>query len=216
MTGTRLDLATWPGAAQFRLFSTFDRPQYNVTSRVDVTALMAAKESKGLSPFRTIVWAIGVGLHAVPELRMRFVRPAEGEPIVTLYDHAVMSSTIDRADGSFGFSYFEWSPDRAAFDAKAAAHIEEVRADDGFHPDSADHECLAYLSCLPWLDYTSIDNALPHRDDCTPRVSWGRIVPRASAGWDMAMTLEAHHAFVHGRQVGAFFAAVAQALDTLR
>ncbi|MEL6689096.1 MAG: CatA-like O-acetyltransferase [Pseudomonadota bacterium] len=215
MAGKLLDLETWPGAPHFRLFSGFERPQYNVTSRVNVTALMTAKDTHGLSPFRTIIWAIGKGLDAVPELRMRFTRDAGGEPIVTLHDHAVMSATIDRPDGSFGFSYFEWQDDRSVFDQKAAAHIAEVRADDGFHPDAAEHQCLAYLSCLPWLDYTSIDNVIPHRDDCTPRVSWGRIVERVGGGHEMAMTLEAHHAFVHGRQVGAFFEAVGDALNSV-
>ena len=65
---------------------------------------------------------------------------------------------------------------------------------------------------MPWLDYTSINNALPGPDDCIPRVSWGKFVDQGRR-WDMAMTLEVHHALVDGAQVGAYFAAVQAALD---
>jgi chloramphenicol O-acetyltransferase type A len=79
--------------------------------------------------------------------------------------------------------------------------------------NSGERDDVAYLSCMPWLDYTSINNALPHADDCIPRVSWGKIVPEADGRQRMAMTIEVHHALVDGRQVGDFFAAVQAALD---
>ena len=64
---------------------------------------------------------------------------------------------------------------------------------------------------MPWLDYTAINNALPGPQDCIPRVTWGRIVDHGGR-FDMAMTLEVHHALVDGAQVGAYFAAVQDAL----
>jgi chloramphenicol O-acetyltransferase type A len=64
------------------------------------------------------------------------------------------------------------------------------------------------------MDYTALDNALPHAADCIPRVSWGRIMPREE-GHDMAMTLQVHHALVHGAHVGAFFSATQAAFDGL-
>lgn len=78
--------------------------------------------------------------------------------------------------------------------------------------NSGARDDLAYLSCMPWLDYTAINNALPGPDDCIPRVTWGKFVEH-NGRWDMAMTLEVHHALVDGAQVGAFFAAVQRALD---
>ena len=64
---------------------------------------------------------------------------------------------------------------------------------------------------MPWLDYTAINNALLGPQDCIPRVTWGRIVDHGGR-FDMAMTLEVHHALVDGAQVGAYFAAVQDAL----
>ncbi len=72
MTGRPVDLSTWSRAETFRLFGGFERPHYQITARVDVTALMCARQDRAISPFRRTIHAIGEGLHAVPELRMRF------------------------------------------------------------------------------------------------------------------------------------------------
>lgn len=207
MTGRAVDLATWPRAEQFRFFRGYDRPHYAITVRMDVTRLMAARRTSGLSPFRTTIHAIGAGLDAVPELRMRFRKDR-----VTLYDRLLLSPAIPLETGEFRYTYLAWLPDRADFDAHAKERIEQVREGAPLNANDGSIEDVAYLSCLPWLDYTSLDNALPGPDDCIPRVSWGRIVPKGE-GHDMAMTIQVHHALVDGRQVGDFFEAVQAALD---
>lgn len=209
MTGRPVDLKTWSRAEQFRFFRGFERPHYAITARVDVSRLMRARASQGLSPFRTVIHAIGAGLHAVPELRMRF----NGDK-VTLYDHLLLSPTIPLETGDFRYTYLAWLKDRAAFDAHAKERIDEVRAGQPLNANDGTIQDVAYLSCLPWLDYTALDNALPDADDCIPRVSWGRIVP-CGDGHDMAMTLQVHHALVDGLQVGRFFEATQAAIDAL-
>ncbi len=208
MTGGRdLVLGEWRGADQFRFFRGYERPHYAITARLDVSRLMAGTPRPPV--FRTCLWAIGAGLHAVPELRMRF----DGDR-VTLYDRIELSPTIATEGGDFRYTYIPWSPDRAAFDAEAARLIAEVRAGQPLNANTGEREAVAYLSCLPWLDYTALDNALPHARDCIPRVSWGRIVKTVD-GHDMAATIQVHHALVHGAHVGQFFAATQAAFDEI-
>jgi chloramphenicol O-acetyltransferase type A len=202
-----VDLATWARADQFRFFRGYERPHYAVTARVDVTRLMA-RRAEGLPVYRTCLWAIGTGLHAVPELTMRF----RGDRVVR-HDRVELSATVPLADGSFRYSSLPFHAERAVFDAEAARIIAEVARGGELNANSGERDDVAYLSCMPWLDYTSINNALPHADDCIPRVSWGKIVPEADGRQRMAMTIEVHHALVDGRQVGDFFAAVQAALD---
>ena len=203
---TPLDLSEWGAADQYRFFRGFERPHFSVTSRVDVSDLMAQKHQ--LAVFRSCIWAIGVGINSVPQLQLRF-----DDQHVYRYDKIDLSATIASNDGDFRFAYFEWQEDREAFDAHAAQQIEAVRSDTPHNP-SHNRPDLAYLSCLPWMDYTSIDNAMPNADDCIPRVSWGKIVPSAK-GYDMAMTLQVHHALVLGAHVGAFFQACQAAFRSL-
>lgn len=207
MAGKRVDLRAWARADQFRFFRTYEKPHYAVTSRVDVTHMLSRKGETGISPYRACLYGIGAGIHAVPELCMRF----QGEE-VTLYDRVDLSMTVPLTDGNFRYAYVPFDPDFAVFDARAAAIIAEVGAGGVLNANTGQRDDLAYLSCVPWLDFTSINNALPHARDCIPRVSWGKFV-EAGGRWTMAMTIEVHHALVDGRQVGDYFAAVQGALD---
>lgn len=206
MTGHTVDMEDWDRAAQFQFFRTFDRPHYATTVRMDVTKLMADRKALNLSPFRHAIWSIGSGLHAVPELCMRF-----RDETVTRYEHLLLSPTIPLDNGDFRYTYMAWNPNRQHFDTHAQDKIAEVRAGAPLSANDGTIEDVAYLSCLPWLDYTSLDNALPGPDDCIPRVSWGKIVPKGD-GFDMAMTIQVHHALVDGLQVAQFFEATQAAL----
>lgn len=208
MTGRVVDMATWPRADQYRLFRGFARPHFAVTSRLDVTGLMQRKDD-GVSPYHGCLYAIGAGIHRVPELCMRFTGDS-----VTQHAAIALSMTVPLSKGGFGFGYLSWQADFASFDAAARAEIARVKSADDFTPNSDAGNAVAYLSCMPWLDYTSINNALPGPDDCIPRVSWGKIVPK-NDGFDMAMTIEVHHALVDGEQVGAFFSHTQAALDSV-
>jgi chloramphenicol O-acetyltransferase type A len=207
MAEHRIDKTTWPRAAQFAFFRTYDRPHFATTARVDVTRLMAARRD-GFSPYRACLYAIGAGLHAVPELLTRF----RGDDVVA-HDDIALSMTVPTADGQFRYAYVPFTPDPAAFDTEAARLIAAAAAQADLNANSGQRDDVAYLSCLPWLDYTSLDNALPGPDDCIPRVSWGKFVEEAPGRWRMAMTLQVHHALVDGMQVGQYFSAVQGALE---
>ncbi|ARU01523.1 CatA-like O-acetyltransferase [Yoonia vestfoldensis] len=206
MASHPVDLATWPRAAQFRFFRNYDRPHYAVTARLDVTAVMARKAA-GLSPYRACLHAIGAGIHAVPELCMRF----RGDDVVR-HDMITLSMTVPTQAGAFGYAYVPFVADFGRFDAQAKALIARTAAGADLAPNDGERDDLAYLSCMPWLDYTAISNAMPGPQDCIPRVTWGRIVDQGGCS-DMAMTLEVHHALVDGAQLGAYFAAVQGALQ---
>jgi chloramphenicol O-acetyltransferase type A len=209
MASRLVDLDSWPRADQFRFFRTYEKPHYAVTSRVDITQVLARRAETGISSYRACLYAIGAGIHAVPELCMRF----RGNQ-VTRYDRIDLSMTVPLPDGNFRYAYVPFDLDFATFDRRAAAIIAAVAADGGLNANTGQRDDLAYLSCMPWLDYTSINNALPHAQDCIPRVSWGKFVQGAD-GWSMAMTIEVHHALVDGRQVGDYFAAVQAAVERL-
>lgn len=205
--GRRIDLATWPRAEHFRYFCTFTRPQYATTVRMDVTRMMTLGKAKGLSPFRHTAWAIGTGLLAVPALCVRFRCDT-----VWQFDELILSSTVALKDGSYGYGYFPFQADRTAFDAECMRITTEVRTNTALNPDDGSMLNVAYLSCLPWLDFTSLDHAMPGPDDCIPRISWGKIVPK-DGGFDMAMCLQVHHALADGLHVAQFFEATQNALN---
>ncbi len=205
-----VDLATWPRAETFRLFRSYDRPHFATTARLDVTRLMTVLKPAGVSPYRACLYAIGAGIHAVDALRMRFRADT-----VVLHDAVELSMTVPRTDGSFGYAYVPFVSDWRAFDRAAKTIIDAVAAAGGLQPNTGQRDDLAYLSCLPWLDFTALDNALPGPHDCIPRVSWGKFVAEAAGRHSMAMAVQVHHALVDGLHVGRYFEAAQQALDAI-
>lgn len=209
MSGQAVDLATWDRAAAFRLFRSYDRPHWALTTRVDVTRVMAAR-ARGVSPFRACMRAVGAGINAVPALRMRLA--GDG---VTLFDRIDLSMTVPKDDGSFAYGYVAWDPDPVRFDAACSAAVTAAQAGE-IAPNTGARTDLAYLTCLPWLDFTHLDNALPGPEDCIPRIAWGRFVQDpGSDRWTMALSVQVHHALVDGRHVADAVSAVQAALDTL-
>lgn len=202
-----LDLSVWPRADQFHLFRSYEKPHFAVTARMDISHLMA-RRGEIASPYRACLYAIGAGIHADAALLTRF-RP----DCVLRHDSVALSMTVPKDTGGFGYAYVPWQPDPAGFDRVCAAAIATARTAP-MSPNTGARDDLAYASCMPWLDYTSINNALPGPDDCIPRISWGKFCDHGDR-WDMAMTIEVHHALVDGAAVGVYFAAVQDALNAL-
>jgi chloramphenicol O-acetyltransferase type A len=204
-----IDLATWPRAGAFRLFRSYEKPHFALTTRLDVTRLMA-RRAEGVSPFRACLHALAAGFHAVPELRTRF----RGADRVVEHDRLTLSPTIALPDGGFGFGYIDYQDDWPAFDAAAAAKIAAVRAGAPRVPNTGERDDLLYLSCLPWVDFTGLTNALPGAQDCIPRLSWGKFVPGADGHTTCAFTAEVHHAIADGAHLGQAITAIQDRLDT--
>ncbi|MBP0481665.1 CatA-like O-acetyltransferase [Sagittula salina] len=204
---TAIDLDTWDRAQAYRWFRAYAKPHYAVTCRLDVTRLMRDRKPAGVSPFRASLWAIGAALSAVPDMRTRF-----RDDTVVRYDRVALSFTVARPGGGFGYAYQDWQADFAAFDRGVQATIATVRAGRDLSANTAS-DAVAYLSCLPWLDFTALDHATPGPEDCIPRVSWGRIVPEGDR-YAMAVNVQVNHAVTDGEHLGSFYSALQEALDS--
>ncbi|WP_084861361.1 CatA-like O-acetyltransferase [Salibaculum halophilum] len=204
-----IDLAIWPRAGAFRLFRGYERPHFALTARLDVTHLMARK-ADGISPFRACLYALSAGFHAVPDLRTRF----RGADTVVEHDRLTLSPTIALPDGSFRFGYIDFTDDWSAFDAAAAAEIAAVREGAARVPNTGERDDLLYLSCLPWVDFTGLTNAMPDAQDCIPRLSWGKFVTDENGRSTCAFTAEVHHAIADGAHLGQAISVIQDRLDS--
>lgn len=212
-TGREIDIETWSRAGQYKLFRTYDRPQFATTARLDATALMTRAKPAGVSPYRAFIHTIGAGVHAVPALRTRFMPDAAGGEKVFEFDEVALSATVPRPGDTFGYAYIPYIADWARFDESCRAIIDATAKGSDLGANTGQRADLAYLSCLPWLDFTALDNALPGPDDCIPRFSWGKLVENSGGSWSCAVAVQVHHALADGLQVGQFFEAAQANLD---
>jgi chloramphenicol O-acetyltransferase type A len=209
MAATTVSLATWPRRETLALFRRFQKPQYSVTVRIDVTSILARRaEVAGFSSYLACIHAIGAALHAIPELGYRI----RGDQVVT-HDRMVLSPTLLFSDGRLGFTYLDWEENGSEFAEQARMTIEATLARGELKPGVDGDDGVAFLSCQPWVDFTAFDNPVFASDDCIPRVTWGRYTPEVTGRWTMPVALQVHHGLVDGIHVAQFFRALQEAAD---
>ena len=196
-----LDPTVGPRAEIYAHFRRFAQPLFtlSVPVSVDVPRLRA---QGGL--FENLLWGVLSAAHAVPELRRR-VRVDGGRDVVVEHERIDCTCTVGRPDGSFGFGYFPWDPDRERFVAAVRGRIEHAVAQPGLDRSQQHRDDMLYLSCIPWIEITNIQHAEPGGEPGTvPRILWGRV----SEEGRMTICVTAHHSLVDGLHVARFVRAL--------
>lgn len=199
-----LDLSTWPRRSAFEFFRGFAKPHFSVCTRVDVTALKPALAQLGLGSITLASHFIALQLaNRVEPFRYRMRQDR-----VTVLDAVHGSTTVLRADQSFGFAYLEHAPTFAAFVAQGAAALAAARHGAQDFSPRVDDDALIHFTTLPWLHFTSFTHARDGAfEDAIPKIAFGRIdtqrMGEQAQRW-MPLSLEVHHALMDGLHAGQF------------
>jgi chloramphenicol O-acetyltransferase type A len=206
--GTYLDLDRWPRRASFEYFKAFDKPYFNVCTRLDLTALVALK--------RQLPGGLSLACH---HLVLQLAN--EHEPFryrldqgrVRVLDIVHGSMTVLRPDDSIAFAYIAHDPDYRRFVAAAEPQVRAVQRGEVPFDPGLDQDALVHFTTLPWIDFTSFSHARNWgREDAVPKFAFGRLQPDG-ARWHMACSVEVHHALMDGLHVGRFVQALEQRLQ---
>ena len=205
---TYLDLATWPRRTHFDFFRQFDEPFFGLTVRVDATEAYQYCKATGQSFFLYYLHQCLVAVNATAAFRYR----VEGER-VRVYEHIHASATIERADGTFDFSYIPFATDFTTFLRGAQAEIARIQSTTGLHVGVAGPDVI-HFSAVPWLDFTALSHARNFKyPDSAPKISVGTLTER-DGRLRMPVSIHAHHALLDGREVGEFVRAFETGLTT--
>jgi len=194
-----LDIATWPRRDAFEFFRRFDKPYFNVCTRLDVARLKAALPTgTGLSLACYFI-ALRLANENTP-FRFRI----EGDR-VRVHEVVHGSTTVLRDDGeSFSFAEFDHETDFAVFAAEARAAIDAARTMRASFDPRPDDVARVYFTSLPWLNFTSFSHArIWGREDSIPRFALGRAEPDGERLW-LPLSIEVHHALMDGVHVGRY------------
>ena len=199
-TPTYLDLAGWPRRDAFEYFRGFDKPYFNVCTRLDVARLKQAVADTRRGGLALAYHFIALRLaNRIEPFRYRL----DGGRVQV---HAVVngSTTVLREDGSFGFADLDHQADFATFAAQGAAAIAASRAGRLAFEPRPDDTARVHFTTLPWLHFTSFSHARNWgREDAVPKLAFGRIDVDGAHAW-MPLSVEVHHALMDGLHVGQF------------
>lgn len=195
---TELDLKSWSRYEHFKFFSAFDEPFFGTTVRLDCTQTYKTAKRNQTSFFLSYLHKSLVAANSIANFRYRI---EDGK--VFEYERIDASPTINRADGTFGFSYLKFDKDFNTFRDLALPVIQEVRESKGLVPGTAGQNVIHYSS-LPWLDFTSVSHArhFSFGDSC-PKISFGKMT-KTKDGFEFPVSVHVHHALVDGIHVGQF------------
>lgn len=193
-----LDIDTWSRKDHFHFFKSFEEPFFGIAAEVDVTQAYQLAKKEGFSFF---LWYLHGSLKAA-NLIESFRYRIEDESVM-VYDKINASPTINRPDGTFGFSYMEYFDDFKTFQQHAKQEIERVQKGSGLELMASNANIIHYSS-LPWIRFTSISHARSFAfKDCIPKISFGKIVEEQNKK-KMPVSIHLHHALADGYHAGQF------------
>lgn len=192
-----IDLEKWNRKEHFLFFGSMDDPFFGLTTQVDVTSIYQDAKADHASFFIYSLHKIMKAVNEVEEFRYRVV---DGRPVCFETIHA--GSTIGREDGTFGFGFIEYSPDRERFLRNAQEEIRRVQSLTGLCRDKeSERQDLVRFSPIPWIAFTEMKHSSSFRTgDSATRISTGKLV-ESDGRWMLPISITAHHGLMDGRHV---------------
>jgi len=209
---TYLDITRWPRRASFDYFRAFDKPYFNVCTRVDVSRLKPAVAEAGVGGLSLACYFLALRL-ANEQEPFRY-RLEDGR--VRVHERVHGSTTVLRDDDSIAFAYIDAADDFMTFAAAGTAAIAAARERSAPFDPRLDEAAVLHFTTLPWIHFTSFSHARNWgREDSVPKLAFGRIEADGARLW-LPLSVEVHHALMDGLHVGRFIEGFEAALQAPR
>ena len=202
-----LDVTNWARREVFEFFRGFDKPYFNICTRLDVTNLLALLRRR---PNVSVMLAYHYfALRAANEIEPFHYRLREGKVIVHDVIHG--GTTVLLPNENFTLAYFEYDENFEEFISQAERAVKEVLSGDGaFRPNPGDDRI--HFTTLPWVSFTSFSHARNWgREDSIPKIAFGKFI-RENERTLLPFSVEVHHALMDGLHVGRYVKRLEEAL----
>ena len=194
-----LDVTNWARREVFEFFRGFDKPYFNICTRLDVTTLLSLLRDR---PDISVSLAYHYfALRAANEIEPFRYRLKEGK--VVIYEVIHGGTTVLLPSENFTLAYFDYDEDFEKFITRADRAVKDVLTGDGaFRPDPSDDRI--HFTALPWLAFTSFSHARNwKREDSIPKIAFGKFV-KENQQTLLPFSVEVHHALMDGLHVGRY------------
>lgn len=201
-----IDLDNYPRKKHFEYFKTLAYPYVGITSDVDITSFYHHCRKHHYPFFYSLLYCVVRSTNQIEAFRQRI----QDDQIVE-YDYCESSFTIMLEDNTFRYcisttnqpyvSYLE-NLEKMKNNIKTEGTLEEQ--------DSLEY---FYVSCLPWVSFTSLIQPTPYPADSNPRITWGKFIQQQDK-IILPMSILAHHALVDGLHLAQFYMQLEKELET--
>ncbi len=212
-----IDINSWKRASHYKLFGGYANPTFKVEVRLDMTNFMQNKPI-GDGFFIPFTYLLSQSVNKFEGLRIRYV---DGK--IVAFNSVSPSYTVFLENENFAFQKTEFINSYKQYSSQMKKDIafakENALTEGGKNLyDTNNRADLIYLSCLPWIDFTSTDNPLPYEDKMSmsiPRINWGKCVKENDA-YKMTLSLTVNHAYLDGYEASMMICDLQERLNNCK
>ena len=195
-----IDKKNWKRKEHFEFFSGMKSPYFGIVTEVDCTETYKLVKENNESFFAHYLHKSMIVVNKIEEFKYRII-----DDEVVVFDVLHAGSTIGRKDGTFGFSFMEFSEDFEIFNKNLQKEIDEVQHSKGLRVKNEDlPENHVRHSTMPWTHFTG----LLHPTDFNPKESIPKIVfgkfSEKNGRKMLPISIEAHHGLMDGYHISAY------------
>ncbi|MFL9484369.1 CatA-like O-acetyltransferase [Chitinophagaceae bacterium LWZ2-11] len=195
---TLINIDQWIRKDHYLFFSQFEEPFFGVTINIDCTKAYRDAKQKENSFFLHYLYRALKAANEIENFRYRII-----DKQVYLFEQINASPTINRPNGTFGFSYMDYNAEEQLFYKKALEEIELVQKSTGLIP-AVSGENVIHFSAIPWVNFTALSHARSFSfPDSAPKISFGKLT-EINGVKTMPVSIHVHHGLMDGYHVGLF------------
>ena len=195
-----IDLESWPRRQLFDFYLPFDKPFFNVCTRLDITNLideLTKRERAGIA-----LTYHYFALRAANEIEPFRYRLRQGRVLV--HDVINGATTLLLPNETFTIVHFDYKESYGEFMEGATRAVEEMRAGDGAFRPRHEDDARIHCTTLPWIAFTSFSHARRRMpEDSIPKIAFGKFMKESERTF-MPVSVEVHHSLVDGLHVGRY------------
>lgn len=188
----KIDLNTWERKEFFECYSANKMPMFGLTTPLEVTKVYNFAKREKISFYFAMGYALFRALKDVEDFNIRII---DGELVVNDNDW-INFVCLRKGERNIRFIDVEYCDDVIEF-CKKGKYIDDNQ-NTLFAPVNRDNNCIAYITCVPWIVCTDLTNPKTGDiDDFIPRFAWDKI--RDVDGKKMVnFNVEANHRTIDG------------------
>lgn len=204
-----IDIENWKRKEHFNFFSGMKSPYFGIVTEVDCTETYQLAKEKQESFFAHYLHKSMLAVNKVEEFGYRIVNDE-----VISYDVIHAGSTIGRKDGTFGFSFTEFSEDFDVFNKNLQKEIEEVQTVTGLRLKNEDLGVNHIRhSTMPWTQFTGLLHPTNFDSkESIPKIVFGKFSEKNGRKM-LPISVEAHHGLMDGFHLAKYLDAFQKELN---
>lgn len=192
-----VNIDNWKRKKQYNFFIKYSDPYAAVSSIIDVDNIVRHSKNNNISFYGIMSYLVLKSINEIDEFKYFMYQNG-----VYKYDKVNTSFTVLKNDKSLNFSRTVEYNDFPTFILDFIFAKHEAESDAIIEYDKNNNN-LAYITCLPWMRFTSVMNP-KNGVDSNPRVCWGKYFVN-NGRYLIDVSIQINHAFIDGYHIGLFF-----------